>query len=362
MTSIREGFLWFSLGVGCVLAYRLTVHQLEAFKAQCEISPDESRETVDKATENALKLDTLATLSRGVNYNLSRAAIRIIAERAVNGDIFLDILARARSDRRGPRRSALKILRFLILGKPKSDNYYENDNDHILSKESEHQLQRSLVFKSLLAACIASLPHTEPADSTTANGTRIYIPRDAESEAYALESLRALLRRGGPDAVRRTLNTGLLIKYILGVPPPPTYPNIIAAFNDCEFQPQDYFLYDIHDWLFRHDDDNDYRHQLRRAGLWHSPRLEPLAPGMYDSGASFDDELRAFQASLGDPYPESTAALVEEALSAAAAMHPGWEREERERQALRGMIMQQRREAREAREGEPPDIPAELWP
>ncbi|EWC45138.1 hypothetical protein DRE_06026 [Drechslerella stenobrocha 248] len=136
-----EGFLWFGLGIGCVLAYKLTVHQLEAFKQECEIPPEDSRETVDKATENALKLDTLATLSRGVNYNLSRAAVRIIAERAVSDDTLSTLLRRARSASPATRHAALKTLRFLILGKPKSDNYYENDNDHILSKESEAKLR-----------------------------------------------------------------------------------------------------------------------------------------------------------------------------------------------------------------------------
>lgn len=71
----REGVFWFTFGIGCVLAYKLTIHQLESFKRQAELAPEEPRDTVDKATENALKLDTLVVLSHGVNYNLSRAYV-----------------------------------------------------------------------------------------------------------------------------------------------------------------------------------------------------------------------------------------------------------------------------------------------
>ncbi|KAJ6257779.1 hypothetical protein Dda_7568 [Drechslerella dactyloides] len=344
MAMATEGLLWFGLGVGCVLAYRLTVHQLESFKAQCEIPPDETRETVDKATENALKLDTLATLSRGVNYNLSRAAIRIIAERAVADDTLPTLLRRARSLRRAPRRSALKILRFLILGKPKSDNYYENDNDHILSKDSEVRLHHPSVFKALVTACTNSLPRTEPPHPRLGDDV-VAIPRDEESEAYALESLRALLRRGGPDAATRALQAGL-VRYMRDIPMPSPHANIVSAFNDREYQPGNYFLYDIHDWLLGHDETGEYLKQLKRAGLFEQSRLASMEPCSYRTTGSFDHEVQMFQQSLGEPYPASAAALVEEALDAAStSATPVWD------------LLEQQQEPREQ---EPPDQP-ESW-
>ncbi|KAK6330332.1 hypothetical protein TWF730_004825 [Orbilia blumenaviensis] len=329
----REHLLWFTLGISCVLAYKLTVHQLESFKRQCEITPEESRETVDKATENALKLDTLATLSRGVNYNLSRAAIRIIAERALTDTTFPTLLRHALSTVPQTRHAALKIFRFLILGKSKSENYYENDNDHILSKESEQILYSHAVFHMLVRACLLALPRKIKVNTSTSTtpeggirgeegegGERvIYTPRDEETEAYALECLRALIRQphqagSTTNTLSRALNAGLVV-YMKRLPSP-GYPNIIAAFSDNEYQPPNYFLYDIHSWMLNHDDVDIYEQALKNAGL-HIERPKSIIGIRGGVGGTFERQVQEFHRTLRERFPD--AASVEEALDFAAA-------------------------------------------
>ncbi|KAK6505486.1 hypothetical protein TWF481_007384 [Arthrobotrys musiformis] len=308
----REHALWFAFGIGCVLVYKLTVYQLESFKRQCEIIPEESRETVDKATENALKLETLSTLSRGVNYNLSRAAIRIIAERALTSTIFPTLLRQSLSFTPSTRHAALKTLRFLILGKSKSENYYENDNDHILSKESEQILYSQLVFHTLVHSCLIALPHRS-------KETEPFSQRDEETEAYALECLRALIRQphqagNSTTTLTRALNAGI-VKYMKYLPSP-GYANIIAAFSDVEYQPPNYFLYDIHNWMLNHDDSDDYLEALKRAELY--VERPKVIMGMRGGvGGTFERQVQEFHRTLRERYP--TAVSVEEALEFAAA-------------------------------------------
>ncbi|KAK6533028.1 hypothetical protein TWF281_007190 [Arthrobotrys megalospora] len=308
----KEHMLWFSLGIGCVLAYKLTIYQLESFKRQCEILPEESRETVDKATENALKLDTLATLSRGVNYNLSRAAIRIIAERALTDTAFPTLLRHALSPTPSTRHTSLKTLRFLILGKSKSENYYENDNDHVLSKESEQILYSQAVFHTLVHSCILALPRK-------IKDTDTYTPRDEETEAYALECLRTLIRQphqagSSTNTLTRALNAGI-VSYMKRLPCP-GYPNIIAAFSDIEYQPPNYFLYDIHNWMLNHDDADYYLEALRKAELYvERPKVIMGIRGSV--GGTFERQVQEFHRTLRERYP--TAVSVEEALEFAAA-------------------------------------------
>ncbi|KAK6541092.1 hypothetical protein TWF694_008467 [Orbilia ellipsospora] len=304
----REGMLWFGLGIGCVVAYKLTIYQLESFKQQCEILPEESRETVDKSTENALKLETLSTLSRGVNYNLSRAAIRIIAERALIEPSFSTLLISC--FRPSPtRHSSLRTLRFLILGKSKTDNYYENDNDHILSKESESKLYSQPVFNALVHACIMSLP--------APNATPPDNHRDEEAEAYALECLRALIRQPGLNTISRALEAGI-VRY-MKLLPSPGYANIIAAFSDTEFQPENYFLYDIHNWMVNHDEENEYLECLKKEELYvERPKVimgAIRANGV--SGGSFETNVQIFHRTLRERYPDAVS--VEQALEFAAA-------------------------------------------
>ncbi|RVD82775.1 uncharacterized protein DFL_007189 [Arthrobotrys flagrans] len=261
----REYLPWVALGIGCVFAYKLTIYQLESFKRQCEILPEESRETVDKATENALKLDTLATLSRGVNYNLSRAAIRIIAERALTDATFPTLLRHCISSNPTTRHTSLKTLRFLILGKSKSENYYENDNDHVLSKESEQIL------------------YSQPAGNST-------------------------------STLIRALNAGIVL--YMKCLPSPGYPNIIAAFSDGEYQPPNYFLYDIHNWMLNHDDADDYLEALKKAELY--VERPKVIMGMRGGvSGTFERQVQEFHRTLRERYP--TAVSVEEALEFAAA-------------------------------------------
>ncbi|KAF3251780.1 hypothetical protein TWF192_004737 [Orbilia oligospora] len=303
----RQYLPWFALGFGCAIAYKLTIYQLESFKRQCEILPEESRETVDKATENALKLDTLVTLSRGVNYNLSRAAIRIIAERALTDTAFPTLLRHAISSTPSTRHTALKTLRFLILGKSKSENYYENDNDHILSKESELILYSQPVFHTLVHACLIALPRK-------IKDTETYTQRDEETEAYALECLLVYMKRL----------------------PSPGYPNIIAAFSDTEYQPTNYFLYDIHNWMLNHDDADDYLEALKKSELY-VERPKVIMMGMRGGvGGTFERQVQEFHRTLRERYP--TAVSVEEALEFAAA--EGMTFENGEAVAGRGAVWQ----------------------
>lgn len=308
----REYLPWVALGIGCVFAYKLTIYQLESFKRQCEILPEESRETVDKATENALKLDTLATLSRGVNYNLSRAAIRIIAERALTDATFPTLLRHCISSNPTTRHTSLKTLRFLILGKSKSENYYENDNDHVLSKESEQILYSQPVFHSLVHSCLIALPRK-------IKDTDAYTLRDEETEAYALECLRALIRQphqagNSTSTLIRALNAGIVL--YMKCLPSPGYPNIIAAFSDGEYQPPNYFLYDIHNWMLNHDDADDYLEALKKAELY--VERPKVIMGMRGGvSGTFERQVQEFHRTLRERYP--TAVSVEEALEFAAA-------------------------------------------
>ncbi|KAF3104508.1 hypothetical protein TWF569_010279 [Orbilia oligospora] len=328
----RQYLPWFALGFGCAIAYRLTIYQLESFKRQCEILPEESRETVDKATENALKLDTLVTLSRGVNYNLSRAAIRIIAERALTDTAFPTLLRHAISSTPSTRHTALKTLRFLILGKSKSENYYENDNDHILSKESELILYSQPVFHTLVHACLIALPRK-------IKDTETYTQRDEETEAYALECLRSLIRQphqagSSTSTLIRAINAGVVV-YMKRLPSP-GYPNIIAAFSDTEYQPTNYFLYDIHNWMLNHDDADDYLEALKKAELY-VERPKVIMMGMRGGvGGTFERQVQEFHRTLRERYP--TAVSVEEALEFAAA--EGMTFENGEAVAGRGAVWQ----------------------
>ncbi|KAF3919775.1 hypothetical protein ABW20_dc0108567 [Dactylellina cionopaga] len=306
----KEGLLWFGLGISCVLAYRLTFYQLESFKRQCEIKPEESRETVDKATENALKLDTLSTLSRGVNYNLSRAAIRIIAERALTDPAFGTLLRTLRASYPPHRHASLKTLRFLILGKSKTENYYENENDHVLSKESELKLYSQPVFNALVRACIAALSKTLPDGSITS--------RDEETEAYALECLRGLIRQADAHTFSRALEAGL-VRY-MKLLPCPGYANIIAAFSDPNYQPDNYFLYDIHNWMVNHDDAEQYFECLKKEGLYvERPRV--IVGGIRGNGiangGNFETNVQIFHRTLREWYPDAVS--VEQALEFATA-------------------------------------------
>ncbi|KAF3928221.1 hypothetical protein AA313_de0207032 [Arthrobotrys entomopaga] len=317
----REGILWFGLGIGSVLAYKLTIHQLESFKQQCEILPEESRETVDKSTENALKLETLSTLSRGVNYNLSRAAIRIIAERALIEPSFTLLLFSC--FRPSPiRHSSLRTLRFLILGKSKTENYYENDNDHVLSKESESKLYSQPVFNALVQACFLSLPSSSPSSSSNSPSSNpTDRARDEEAEAYALECLRALIRQPGMNTISRALEAGI-VRYMKRLPSP-GYANIIAAFSDTEYQPDNYFLYDIHNWMVSHDEENEYLERLKKEGLYvERPKVimgAIRANGVMgsSSGGSFETNVQMFHRTLRERYPDAVS--VEQALEFAAA-------------------------------------------
>ncbi|KAF3938582.1 hypothetical protein ABW19_dt0210155 [Dactylella cylindrospora] len=313
----KEGFLWFTLGIGVVLAYKLTIYQLESFKRQAEIIPEEARETVDKATENALKLDTLMTLGKGVNYNLSRAAIRIIAERAISEEIFPSLLRKIRSSNPAHRHEALKTLRFLVLGKHKTEHYFENDNDHVLTKESITKLQSQAVFNTLIRACINALPKTLPDGSTTA--------RDKETESYALECVAALITQQR-DNFKKALEAGLAT-YMKLIPTTPNYPHIVAAFSDTEYQPENFFLFEIHSFMVYADDPDVceiYDQYLKRAGLSiervrmyaDSERYFSRLPRFRDP-TRFDRHVETFHRTLRETYP--AARSVEEALELASA-------------------------------------------
>ncbi|EPS40969.1 hypothetical protein H072_5109 [Dactylellina haptotyla CBS 200.50] len=305
----REGVLWFGLGITCVLAYKLTVYQLESFKRQCEILPEESRETVDKATENALKLETLSTLSRGVNYNLSRAAVRIIAERALTEPYFSTLLRSLRSPQQHTRHASLKTLRFLILGKSKTEAYYENDNDHVLSKEAEAKLYSQPVFNALVRSCIFSLPRTLPDGTVTR--------RDDEAEAYALECLCTLIRQPGMTTITRALEAGIVT--YMKLLPCPGYANIVAAFTDREFQPDNYFLLDIHNWMIDHDQGEEYLEYLKKEELYvERPKvILGMRNGMLGGSGSFETNVQIFHRTLRERYPDAVS--VEQALEFAAA-------------------------------------------
>jgi len=314
-----DTILWIGVGIFAVFAYKLTFSQLESFKKQCEVEVPQTRETVDKTTENALKLDTLAVLTKGVNYNLSRAAIRIVAERVLNPETLHLLLRKCQSTVPLTRLEALKTLRFLILSKPKSEtSYYENENDHILSKECEAKFHTQPVFDALVKACINSLPLRLPDGSYTEY-------RDTESEKYALESLKRLITDGN---LSPALQAGI-VTYMKNIPTE-NHANIVVAFNDKEYQPESWPLFEIYSMMVSNDEAERYlkeagifveRPQKVVAGLNARPRglgnlnvndghgWENMDPG------PFQDQIERLHRGLMERYPQATS--FTEALSLA---------------------------------------------
>ncbi|KAL7272241.1 hypothetical protein RUND412_004969 [Rhizina undulata] len=110
-----DKLLWFALGTFAVFAVVKTHSQLITFRKRCAVKPSETARDagVDQTTEDAIKLDTLEALARGVNFDLRNVALKIIMERATTDKSLEYLIQQVESSHQPTRLRALKSVKFL---------------------------------------------------------------------------------------------------------------------------------------------------------------------------------------------------------------------------------------------------------
>ncbi|RPB05307.1 hypothetical protein L873DRAFT_1663931 [Choiromyces venosus 120613-1] len=108
-----DKYLYFSAGFLAIFAFYTAHTQLIKFRSRCVskpkvIPPDAG---VDQSTEDAIHLDTLETLARGINVDIRNAALKIITDRATTDENIIHLLSQVRSPIPHQRLRSLRALR-----------------------------------------------------------------------------------------------------------------------------------------------------------------------------------------------------------------------------------------------------------
>ncbi|KAH8152864.1 uncharacterized protein LAJ45_03090 [Morchella importuna] len=114
-SSTTPPYLYVLGGLLALYAAYTTHSQLQAFKTRCVSKPPQQSNdaAVDRSTEDAIKLETLEALARGINFDLRNAALKIITERATTPTNIDFLLTQISTRPPAPRLRALKALRCL---------------------------------------------------------------------------------------------------------------------------------------------------------------------------------------------------------------------------------------------------------
>ncbi|KAI5786363.1 hypothetical protein DFH27DRAFT_575227 [Peziza echinospora] len=145
-----DRIVWIALGAFAILAAATTTSQLTTFKKRCEVKPEARKDSINQATEDAIKLETLAMLAKSVNFDLRNAALKILSERATTGQNYDYILSNLYSPDAEVRYKALRILIYLSSSAP---------------IEPITRLCTLPTFRALISALLSSL--TEPTPRKT---------------------------------------------------------------------------------------------------------------------------------------------------------------------------------------------------
>ncbi|KAG0125278.1 hypothetical protein HOY82DRAFT_153340 [Tuber indicum] len=108
-----DKYLYLSAGLLAIYAIYTTHSQLNKFRSRCVskpkvVPPDAG---VDQTTEDAIKLETLETLARGINVDIRNAALKIITDRATTDENIVHLLSQVRSSTPSQRLRSLRALR-----------------------------------------------------------------------------------------------------------------------------------------------------------------------------------------------------------------------------------------------------------
>ncbi|KAI5798884.1 hypothetical protein EDC01DRAFT_778479 [Geopyxis carbonaria] len=121
ISNVAGRHTWLIIGGCSLLALYTTYRQLLDFKKRCALRSSDTRNVgVEQSTEDAIKLETLESLAKGVNPELRAAAHKIITERAMRASSMQYMIAKVAGEDQTERLMALKALNILTQHAPPS--------------------------------------------------------------------------------------------------------------------------------------------------------------------------------------------------------------------------------------------------
>ncbi|CUS06743.1 unnamed protein product, partial [Tuber aestivum] len=202
-TTTSNKYLYFSAGLLALYAIYTTHSQLSRFRLRCvskpKVMPPDAG--VDQTTEDAIKLETLETLARGINVDIRNAALKIITDRATTDENIVHLLSQVGSSTPSQRLRSLRALRCCTYS------------------TTLHKLCQKPTF-SALVSCLNS---TLPTDENPAG--------DPFSEKEALYILARLM---GLYFIAREMLVDAGFVHWLARAKVPGYANVVEAVFDTE--------------------------------------------------------------------------------------------------------------------------------
>jgi len=204
-------YTWVSIAAFAVFAVYTTHSQLNTFKKRCAVKPDTKTVGVEQTTEDAIKLETLQALARGVNPELRIAALKIITERALRESTLDYLVRQIDSDDASVRLRALKALK-------------------VLMQNASH---KRLLLPELFRALVGALRKAR----AMPNG----VPLESRGEREAIYIMTRLIQfaQGHQFAVEAGIVDWLMDYKV------PGYPNIIVAVFDPSYEPSESSFYEL---------------------------------------------------------------------------------------------------------------------